>query len=127
MITERIPEALRTYLSTLPAEERPTLQVQLGELPLEPDDIIAIRVSAIPRSMAFFGGTGKLEDPLITFSVRSTSYQTGLTDATKLKDIFNGQRLVNLDMMPTGKVIYLGRDESHRHVFRLNIRTIIKE
>lgn len=118
---------IRDYLMLPEHMPKPDLPIYVGQLPPEPAECISITESGMTSEATFFGSDNVISTPLLTCTVRTLTYPRGRTNCAIIRELLKNLIIGNLGIVPGGNVMHLGRDEQQMHIFRLNIKTIIKE
>lgn len=125
---ETVPEALEAYLTDAAHPIKPIMPIYIGEIPPAPDECIAISSNGSVGSTAFFGASGNINAPLIVILARSKTYGKGMGDCKIIRGLLCAKlRIDNMDVMPAGNIMYLGKDINLLHIFRANYKILIKE
>lgn len=92
----------------------------IGSMPAIPDSAVCIYATGgYKRSLS---GT-YLEEPTFQIKVRNTSYLTGETLCSTIKDLLHGAKTTKVLMIEQqGDMLDCGRDESNRQEWTINFR-----
>ena len=128
MIVEHLPDIIREYLMLTEHEKNPVLPIYIGDLPLEPDECIAIRLNGSSSSATYLGMADVVGTPLITIDIRSLTYGKGATDSETIRELLKADVTISdVGVVPNTHVQHLGKDSKNRHLFTMYFKTIVKE
>jgi hypothetical protein len=121
-------EVLKTFRLAIPSGLYTGFEVKEDFLPDTPINCISLVQETTGQSVKFFGQKDSLESPIVTMTVRSTSYDTGHAVAEAIRDYFDMYYDSDLlSVRANSGVISLGKDENGYRRFMVQFTIIIKE
>lgn len=103
------------------------LPVAIGALPDKPEEIGVLRQRWSTKIDQYFGMNERTFIPLITLTVRTTSYVKGASQIDIAQALLSDIRVGEYDVFVTGMWAYIGKDQKNRHIFQVNFKIVVRE
>lgn len=117
----KLPEHIKDLLSNGD-------KVFIGDLPSLADEGVGIVLEKGSEDLRYFGGSKSLARPLVRFTIRASSYVSGMSRAEQIKkDLDKHTDEDILQCLIAGSPTYIGKNQQKLHEIQLLFYIVLKE